>query len=216
MHFLDENVRISFKISLKFVPKVPINSISALIQIMAWCRPGAKPSSKPMIVGLLTHICVIQPQWLNRIWHPTSNCIFIRVPYKWVKSLQIIWTSCNRTFHVRMPDLQKKQHSSNGRRMACPFDFIHICADLERNGLFDDITLTSVTDGWFRVFLSSQDDLVGLPFRISVHRWQGNMSVSPVGRIVNKLKSGQNDKWQNSTRCVLYIYFHGRTFMCGH
>ena len=33
--FLNENVRISIKISLKG----PISNISALVQIMAWCRP---------------------------------------------------------------------------------------------------------------------------------------------------------------------------------
>ena len=36
--FLNENVRISIKISLKFVPKGPINNIPALIEIMAWRR----------------------------------------------------------------------------------------------------------------------------------------------------------------------------------
>ena len=34
--FLNEDVRISIQISLKFVPKGPINSIPALVQIMAW------------------------------------------------------------------------------------------------------------------------------------------------------------------------------------
>ena len=33
--FLNENVRISIKISLKFVPMGPINNILALVQIMA-------------------------------------------------------------------------------------------------------------------------------------------------------------------------------------
>ena len=33
--FFSENVRISIKISLKFVPKGPINNIPALVQIMA-------------------------------------------------------------------------------------------------------------------------------------------------------------------------------------
>ena len=42
----------------KFVPKVPINSIPLLFQIMAWRRPGDKPLSEPMMVCLLTHICV--------------------------------------------------------------------------------------------------------------------------------------------------------------
>ena len=45
-----------FKISLKFVLKVRINSSSALVQIMAWRRPGYKPSSEPILVSLLTHI----------------------------------------------------------------------------------------------------------------------------------------------------------------
>ena len=51
--FLNENVWISIKISLKFVPKGPINNIPALVQIMAWCRPGDKPLSEPMMVSLL-------------------------------------------------------------------------------------------------------------------------------------------------------------------
>ena len=63
--FLNENIRISIKISLKFVPKVPINNIAALVQIMAWRRPGDKPLSEPMMVCLLTHICVTRPQWVN-------------------------------------------------------------------------------------------------------------------------------------------------------
>ena len=56
--FLNENVRISIKISLKFAPNGPINSIPALVQIMAWRRPGDKPLSEPMMFSLLTHICV--------------------------------------------------------------------------------------------------------------------------------------------------------------
>ena len=58
--FLNENVSILIKISPKFVPKGPINNIPALVQIMAWCRPGEKPLSEPMMVKLLTHICVIR------------------------------------------------------------------------------------------------------------------------------------------------------------
>ena len=60
--FLNENVRISSKISLKFVPKGLIDNNPALVQIMAWRRPGDKPLSEPMMVILFTHICVIRPQ----------------------------------------------------------------------------------------------------------------------------------------------------------
>ena len=41
--FLNENVWISLKISLPFVPKFRINNIPALVIIMAWCQPGDKP-----------------------------------------------------------------------------------------------------------------------------------------------------------------------------
>ena len=63
--FLNENVWISPKISLMLVPKVRHNNISALGQIMAWHRSGDKPLSEPMIVSLLTYICVTRPQWVN-------------------------------------------------------------------------------------------------------------------------------------------------------
>ena len=67
--FLNENVWIVIKFSLKFVPKCSINNIPALVQIMAWRRPGEKPLSEPMMVILLTHICVTRPQWVKiQVW----------------------------------------------------------------------------------------------------------------------------------------------------
>ena len=57
-NFVNENVWIPIKISLKFVPKGPINNILSLVQIMAWRRPGDKPLSEPMMVRLPTHICL--------------------------------------------------------------------------------------------------------------------------------------------------------------
>ena len=63
--FFNDNVWISINISLKFVPKVPSNNIPALLPIMAWHRPDDKPLSEPMMVILITHICIIRPQWIN-------------------------------------------------------------------------------------------------------------------------------------------------------
>ena len=34
---------------------------------MAWRWQGGKPLSEPMVVRLLMHICVMQPQWVNCI-----------------------------------------------------------------------------------------------------------------------------------------------------
>ena len=50
--FFNENVWILIKISLKFVPKGPVNNIPALMQILARCWPGDKPLTEPMIVFL--------------------------------------------------------------------------------------------------------------------------------------------------------------------
>ena len=63
--FLNENVIISIKISLKSVPRGPVSNIPASVQIMAWRRPGDKPLSEPMMVSLPTDICVTRPQWVN-------------------------------------------------------------------------------------------------------------------------------------------------------
>ena len=66
--FLNEDVWFSIEISLKTVPEVPISTIPALVQIMAWRRPGDKPSSESMMVSLLMHVCVTQPQWVNKLF----------------------------------------------------------------------------------------------------------------------------------------------------
>ena len=73
--FLNENMWIFIEISLKFVLKGLINNIPALVQIMTWRRPGDKPLSAPMMVYLLTHICVTRPQWVNDDTCPVNVCV---------------------------------------------------------------------------------------------------------------------------------------------
>ena len=74
--FLNENVWIPIKISLRCVPKGPINNIPALVQIMAWRRSGDKPLSEPMVDSLPTHICVTRPQWVNGFSKPTIDSTY--------------------------------------------------------------------------------------------------------------------------------------------
>ena len=79
--FLNENVWISIKISLKFVPKGPINNNPALVQIMTWRRPG----SEPMMVRLPTHIYVTWPQWVkscNIVQHLQWCCLVRQTHWK--------------------------------------------------------------------------------------------------------------------------------------
>ena len=74
--FLNENVYISIKISLKFVLIGPINNIPSKVQIMAWRLPGTKPLTEPMMVSLLAHICVTRLQWVktSRITSHSTVC----------------------------------------------------------------------------------------------------------------------------------------------
>ena len=74
--FLNENVWIFIKISLAFIPKGPIKNIPALVYVMPWCRPGDKPLSEPMMINLLTHICVTRPQWVNTLRQRQNGCHF--------------------------------------------------------------------------------------------------------------------------------------------
>ena len=86
--FLFENVWIWIKISLKFVPKVWYNNIPSLVQIMAWRRIGDKALSEPMMVNLLTHICVTRPQWVNIIQCKVSKLHFEQ---EWVSSYRLLF-----------------------------------------------------------------------------------------------------------------------------
>ena len=73
----NENVMILIKISLKFVPRGPINNIPSLVQIMAWCRPGNKPLSEPIMVRLRTH--VTRPQWVKTPPHGWQRPVYSSV-----------------------------------------------------------------------------------------------------------------------------------------
>ena len=63
--FLSEIVLISIKISQKFVTRDPKHNNWALVQFIVWHWPCNKPITEPMMVRLLTHICVIWPQWVK-------------------------------------------------------------------------------------------------------------------------------------------------------
>ena len=103
--FLNENVWISLQISLKLVPKVRINNIPVLVQIMACRRSVDKPLSEPMIVSLLAHICVTRPQ---RVEQSLANpgkwqtvCVILGIYYIFVRLnpisvMKIIWCRWNR------------------------------------------------------------------------------------------------------------------------
>ena len=106
--FLKENVRVSIKISVKFVPKSRIDNIPALFQIMAWRQPGDKPLSEAMMVSLLCDIMI----------HITS------VFGSWCSDgtvLALTWTYVER-------DLLYIRYKINTRiAPACLCSYLHFC-----------------------------------------------------------------------------------------
>ena len=99
--FLKENVWIVIKISLKIVPEGPVNNIPALVEIMAWRRPGDKPLSEQMMGCLLMHIGVTRPRWVNNhsCWCPGplyQQVISATVQTKWNKH---IFFFCHKKFN---------------------------------------------------------------------------------------------------------------------
>ena len=55
--------RLKFQWSLFL--RVQLTISQALVQIMAWRRPGDKPLSEPMMARLPMHICFTRPQWIK-------------------------------------------------------------------------------------------------------------------------------------------------------
>ena len=113
--FLNENAWISLEFSLKFVPKVQINNIPALVQIMAWRRPSDKPLSEPMMVGLLTHICVTRPQWVKwdkwDVMRPKGSHVEWKVP---PTQAPFQYKSCISKQSIGTPIIRKDRRASSG------------------------------------------------------------------------------------------------------
>ena len=80
--FWNENCLIMIQISLKFVPKGPIDNMQALVQIMAWRRIGDKPISEPMVAwfcdAYLCHTASMSLHW-SRVFFDTNPQTYCKV-----------------------------------------------------------------------------------------------------------------------------------------
>ena len=63
--FFNKNIRISIPISLKFLPKGPINNKSALVQVMALHQTGDKRLPKPIMAQFTDTICGTRGRRVN-------------------------------------------------------------------------------------------------------------------------------------------------------
>ena len=144
--FLNENVWIPIKISMKFVPKGPINNIPALVQIMAWRRPGDKPLFEPMMISLQTHICVTRPQWVKEClisiikgFRPNFNCMhpcFVCIcNSNYYNGPLTIY--CTRSWMSRLMAWAKEHRQCYSQRGDEQRDITHIPVNIFRGNLRD-------------------------------------------------------------------------------
>ena len=81
VNLLELDISILTKISLNFHAKGLINTIPALVEIMAWHQPGNKPLSEPMMIIILMHQWVkhctyhIDCASLHILWSPDAEFI---------------------------------------------------------------------------------------------------------------------------------------------
>ena len=101
-HFqMNENIDILIKISLKFVSKEPINTILALVQIMAWRRSGDKPLSEPVIVYQRTYASLslneLNPLALLTVLLSSGHCGICQAltMHRSLDAMTVTWRHCN-------------------------------------------------------------------------------------------------------------------------
>ena len=93
------------KLHWSLFPWVWINNIRAFVQIMAWCRPADKLLSEPMMVILLTHICVTRPQCVKTESQNSSYGTWLKTGHKHY------FTSIRGVFHYtwRAPQISSRE-----------------------------------------------------------------------------------------------------------
>ena len=94
---------------------------------MAWRRPGDKPLSEPIVVSLLTHICVTRPQWVNiPQWPSTSrfSCCEMLWSKIEVRAFPDVWlTPISKDELTRNCSKMRKIYSGQGHT-SFPNDFV--------------------------------------------------------------------------------------------
>ena len=123
--FFNENEWISLRISLQFVPKVWINNIPAFVQIMAWRRPGDKPLSDPMMVSLLTHICVTRSQWVNE--SPLYCWLYSPLPHIEAEATGVVPESSLLLSSWGLPEEVLQQYHRHGITSMFPWQAECLC-----------------------------------------------------------------------------------------
>ena len=112
---MNEKARISIKMSLKFGPNGTINDILALVQFEARRRPGYKPLSEPMMVSLLTHLCVTRSQWAKNFMLSLSTNRSNKNEQTWSPTIKICKPTLRLFAVLVVPIISLKDHNKSLR-----------------------------------------------------------------------------------------------------
>ena len=139
---LKENMWISIKIALKFVPKGPINYSPALVQIMAWHLPGDKPLSEPV---MKVRLAFIEPMHHNKPnityllnqWRLVCRCMYLSlgldnlnpinqsINQSVSQSVSITWTNVDSELCHFLPSLGHNEFKFN-KLQSCRIMMVYI------------------------------------------------------------------------------------------
>ena len=160
MHFSwKEKVLILIKLSLKFVPKGPINNNPASVQIMAWHRISDKPLCEPILTWF-TDPAQGGDEIIN-LWNHNSHPI--SRPHKRTIGclLWICWRNLNiacydRSFHC-VAFTERKRLNSYWRSVS-----IHCNVSLAMLVCDANPSISLVNPGDIKIIVPCQDDLINL------------------------------------------------------
>ena len=82
MYFLEWKFCISSQISLKSVPKDPIDDKSALVQVMAWCQRGNKPLPETMHTQFTKDCLILMSLCLSHHWFIQEFTILLETSHQ--------------------------------------------------------------------------------------------------------------------------------------
>ena len=173
--FLNENIWIPVKISLKFAPQGPINNIPALVQIMAWRRPSHYLNQwwldyrriyAPLGINELK-MFYTKMMYLSPLYR--QLCLQLRVPYapalNTIRSLSLSLTTLLENKNTGC--LYKMLYFCPPWRGLCNFPWWQrayplFCGPLrvwhwcKPNNSIGHIGLSKATVFWYRIFALSQ------------------------------------------------------------
>ena len=176
--------------SLKFVPRGSNNNIPALVEIMAWRRPGDKPLSERMMVRLPTHICVTRPQWVK-------------------------WNFSRARYGVSFVNILEKTFLS--WRLSTAAFFVYLCSKITWQKCVSNVrparrtrrlsgTWSAVWRRWWPRFR--------LSYRHWTHNWMSRWMPCPRGRTNSWLESAGEEHFSIPLReSILRLFNEGRTTM---